>query len=224
MNNFKCWLMAFAKIISVVFVLLLNVIASVRCFKTLGANDDSDVKHLIGVLMFTLIVSGVLFIISFAIKEINKRDEFSSGLAKLCIILTVFTSSLINMHLFGISKIIPVLILVAVAVWIAISKRFECFGGEVRYILKESVSAGIITNNEKKKTSFDFDCLSTAITKTISVAFVLAVHVIAMARCFKTFEASSDSDIKFFMAVLMFAVIVSGLLFIISFAKEEVEK
>lgn len=60
--------------------------------------------------------------------------------------------------------------------------------------------------------------------KAISALSVLAVHAIAMARCFKTFEASSDSAIKFFMAVLMFAVIVSGSLFIISFAKEEVEK
>lgn len=224
MNNFKCWLMVFAKIISVVFVLSFHAIAFARCFKIFEANDDSDVKFLIGVLVFTLIVSGLLFIISFAIKEINKRDEFSVGLAKVCIIITIFTSSSINMYLFGISKIVPVLILVAVAVWIVISKRFECFGGEIRYISKESVSAGIIMNNEKKKTSFDFDCLSMAITKTISAAFVLVVHAIAMGRCFKTFEASSDSDIRFFMAVSMFAVIVSGLLFIIWFAKNEVEK
>ncbi len=35
---------------------------------------------------------------------------------------------------------------------------------------------------------------------------------------------NNDSAIKFCMVVLMFAVIVSGLLFIISFAKNEVEK
>lgn len=81
-------------------------------------------------------------------------------------------------------------------------------------------------NTEKKnKDGFAFFDFNLGIfAKAISALFVLFCHAIAFARCFKTLEANDDSAIKFFMVVLMFAVIVSGLLFIISFAKNEVEK
>lgn len=78
----------------------------------------------------------------------------------------------------------------------------------------------VIENTKEKNKCW----LMAFVKKAISVLFVLFCHAIAFARCFKTLEANDDSAIKFFMVVLMFAVIVSGLLFIISFAKNEVEK